>query len=149
MQFTRWVNGRYFVHFLTMYLQFTHPGHQHSPPVSRVCFGVSRGKQLMGSLGVTPGPIPLGYIPAPAIIKSPVWTTPRTTCVQGPSFSHSSVGSSPQWNSDIESLILQLDLVIRITLEPMLHYDFIIFPCLCYIFRFLSHDPLTFVLSMY
>ena len=26
-------DDRYFVHFLTMYLQFTHPGHQPLPPV--------------------------------------------------------------------------------------------------------------------
>ena len=114
----------------------------------KVCL-VSGVKRLMWSLGGTPGPIILGYIPSPVIIKLPVWTTPRTTRIQGPSFSHSSVGSSLRWNSDIEFLSNQSDLVIWWTLDPMLHYDIILFPCLCYIFRFLSHDPHAFVVFLY
>ena len=102
----------------------------------------------MWSLGGTPGPIPLGYKPCPATIKLPVWTVPRTTRVQGPSFSHTSVGSSLRRNSAIESLSDQSDLAIWCSLDFMLHYDIMLFPCLCYIFRFLSHDPHAFVLFL-
>ena len=101
----------------------------------------------MWSLGGTPGPIPLGYKPCPATIKLPVWTAPRTTRVQGPSFSHSSEGSSLRRNSAIQSLSDQSDLAIRWTLDPgstmtsSFSHAFVIFLD----FSLTTHSPLFFV----